>query len=64
VFQSLDATGRGLFCGNKPDRRQAVARARRYRAMSPSRSDEYLAQEFVRLEERATTVAFCALNCK
>ena len=27
VFESLDATGRGFFCGNKQDRRQAVARA-------------------------------------
>jgi len=27
VFKSLDATGRGSFCGNKQDRRQAVARA-------------------------------------
>jgi hypothetical protein len=26
VFKSLDATGRGSFCGNKQDRRQAVAR--------------------------------------
>src|SRR5882672_10582032 len=27
VLKSLDATGRGFFCGNKQDRRQAVARA-------------------------------------
>src|SRR5207237_8493038 len=27
VFKSLDANGRGFFCGNNQDRRQAVARA-------------------------------------
>jgi hypothetical protein len=27
VLKSLDATGRGFFCSNKQDRRQAVARA-------------------------------------
>jgi hypothetical protein len=37
VFETLDATGCGFFCGNKQDRRQAVAGA-------PVESDVSLSQ--------------------
>src|SRR6202043_3155538 len=47
VFKSLDATGRGFFCSNKQDRRQAVARAPVEGDASLPQRREYVAQEFV-----------------
>jgi hypothetical protein len=47
VFKPLDATGRAFFCGNKQDRRQAVAGAPVESDVALPQRREYVARELV-----------------
>ncbi len=47
VFKPLDTTGRGFLCGNKQDRRQAVARATVERDVALPKRQKYVTRELV-----------------
>ena len=47
VFKPLDTTGRVFLCGNKQDRRQAVARATVERDVALPKRQKYVTRELV-----------------